>query len=61
MDTSAALARIAPSRTNAMTDRAIELHWPNPLPTSELDPLEEAAAKEKLGISSATVLREIGY
>ncbi|MGN6505654.1 MAG: phage portal protein [Tepidisphaeraceae bacterium] len=42
-------------------DRAIEIHWPNPLPTSEMDPLEEAAAKEKLGIPQATVLRELGY
>ncbi len=42
-------------------ERKIEVHWPNPLPISETDALEEAQAKLKLGIPAEVVMRELGY
>ena len=42
-------------------DRAVQIHWPNPMPTDQGEQLTLAANKEKLGISQDTVLRELGY
>lgn len=42
-------------------ERRIELHWPSPIPESDLDRLQEAQAKLKLGVPQETILRELGY
>jgi len=42
-------------------DRQVQIHWPSPVPSDEMDRLDEAAAKEKVGVPRETVLRELGY
>jgi hypothetical protein len=42
-------------------ERRIELHWPSPLPENDMDKLEEAQAKLRVGVDTQTVLRELGY
>lgn len=42
-------------------ERQIELNWPSPLPENELEKLQEAEAKVRLGISPEIILRELGY
>ena len=42
-------------------ERRIELHWPSPIPVNELERLQEAAAKVRVGIPKEVVLRELGY
>jgi hypothetical protein len=42
-------------------ERQIEIHWPNPLPVNELERLEEAQAKLRIGVSREVVLKELGY
>lgn len=41
--------------------RRVELHWPSPLPVNELELLEQAEAKVRLGVPQEQVLRELGY
>jgi hypothetical protein len=42
-------------------ERRIEINWPSPLPENELEKLQEAEAKLRLGVPNETVLRELGY
>ncbi len=42
-------------------DRAIHIHWPNPIPANEIERLEEAKARLDIGIPRDVVLRELGY
>ncbi len=42
-------------------ERRIELHWPSPLPENDLEKLQEAEIKRRLGVDEAVVLRELGY
>ena len=42
-------------------ERRIELHWPSPLPENDIEKLQEAESKLKLGVEKAVVLRELGY
>jgi Phage portal protein, SPP1 Gp6-like len=42
-------------------ERRIELHWPSPLPENEIEKLQEAEIKLKLGVQREVVLRELGY
>ncbi len=41
--------------------RGIELHWPSPLPENDLEKLQEAEAKLRVGVPREDVLRELGY
>ena len=42
-------------------ERRIELSWPTPIPENEMDRLQEAEVKMRLGVSREIVLRELGY
>ena len=42
-------------------ERRVELNWPSPLPENEMEKLDEAEAKLRLGVDRAIVLRELGY
>jgi hypothetical protein len=42
-------------------ERRVELSWPSPLPENEMEKLQEADAKIKLGVDRGVVLRELGY
>jgi hypothetical protein len=42
-------------------ERRVELHWPSPLPENQLEKLDEAQAKLRVGVSQDVVLRELGY
>jgi hypothetical protein len=42
-------------------ERGVELHWPSPIPENDLEKLQEAEAKLKVGVSQEIVLRELGY
>ena len=42
-------------------ERRVELHWPSPLPENEMEKLQEAEVKVRLGVEPAVVLRELGY
>jgi hypothetical protein len=42
-------------------ERRVELSWPSPLPENEMEKLDEAEAKVRLGVDRAVVLRELGY
>jgi hypothetical protein len=42
-------------------ERRVEIHWPSPIPVNEIERLDEAKAKLRLGISPQIVLRELGY
>lgn len=45
----------------AAEERQVEIHWPSPLPENELESLQEADLKIKLGVPADMVLRELGY
>jgi hypothetical protein len=42
-------------------ERGVELHWPSPIPENDLERLQEAQAKLKIGVPQEIVLRELGY
>jgi hypothetical protein len=42
-------------------ERQIELHWPSPLPENDLEKLQEADLKQRLGLPKEIILRELGY
>jgi hypothetical protein len=42
-------------------ERRIEINWPSPLPENEIEKLQEAELKLKLGVEKEVVLRELGY
>jgi hypothetical protein len=42
-------------------ERVIELHWPSPLPENDIEKLQEAEIKARLGVSREVVLKELGY
>jgi hypothetical protein len=42
-------------------ERRVELHWPSPLPENDLEKLQEAEVKSRLGVPKEVVLRELGY
>ncbi|HEV8292481.1 MAG TPA: phage portal protein, partial [Tepidisphaeraceae bacterium] len=42
-------------------ERAVELHWPSPLPENEVEKLQEGEIKTRLGVPKEVVLRELGY
>ncbi|MGA2502244.1 MAG: phage portal protein [Tepidisphaeraceae bacterium] len=42
-------------------ERAVEIHWPSPLPDNESEKLQESEIKLRLGVPQAVVLRELGY
>jgi hypothetical protein len=42
-------------------ERRVELHWPSPLPENEVEKLQEAEIKMRLGVAKEVVLRELGY
>ena len=42
-------------------DRAVQIHWPNPVPSNEGERLALAKAKLDVGVSTDVVLRELGY
>jgi hypothetical protein len=42
-------------------ERRVELQWPSPLPANDLERLQEAELKTKLGVPAKIVLRELGY
>jgi hypothetical protein len=42
-------------------ERRVELHWPSPLPENDLEKLQEAEMKRRLGVGEEVVLRELGY
>lgn len=45
----------------APQERGVELSWPSPLPENDLEKLEEAEAKLRIGVDRQVVLRELGY
>jgi len=42
-------------------ERRVELHWPSPLPENELETLQGAQAKLRVGVPREIVLKELGY
>ena len=42
-------------------ERLVELHWPSPLPENDVEKLQEAEIKTRLGVPKEVVLRELGY
>jgi hypothetical protein len=42
-------------------ERRVELSWPSPLPENEVERLQEAESKLRLGVPREVVLRELGY
>ncbi len=46
---------------NTPSERRIELNWPSPLPQNDVEKLEEAEIKQRLGIPREVVLQELGY
>lgn len=42
-------------------DRAVQIFWPNPMPSNESERLDLAKQKQQLGIPRDVVLRELGY
>lgn len=47
--------------TTDPADRGVTIHWSNPIPVNEIERLEEARAKQAVGVPTAAVLRELGY
>jgi len=45
----------------APEERRTRIEWPNPLPDSRRDELQDAKVKLDLGVPRETVLRELGY
>ncbi len=46
---------------NMPAERAVEIHWPSPLPENEAEKLGEAEIKLRVGVAKEVVLRELGY
>ncbi len=42
-------------------ERRIRIAWPDPIPVDEMSKLDQAAAKQRIGVPEATTLRELGY
>jgi hypothetical protein len=42
-------------------ERAIHIHWSNPIPANETERLDEAKARIAIGVPREIVLRELGY
>lgn len=42
-------------------ERRVEIHWPSPLPANDLEKLQEAEIKARLGLPREVVLGELGY
>ena len=42
-------------------ERGVEIHWPSPLPENEIESLQEAEVKVRLGVAKEVVLKELGY
>lgn len=42
-------------------ERRIEIHWPSPLPENQVEELQEAESKLKIGVAKEVVLKELGY
>jgi len=42
-------------------ERSVELHWPSPIPENDLERLQEAETKLRIGVAKDIVLRELGY
>ena len=42
-------------------ERRIEINWPSPIPENDLEKLQEAEAKARLGVPREVLLRELGY
>ena len=42
-------------------ERQVDIHWPSPLPENEIESLQEAEVKLRLGVPQAVVLKELGY
>lgn len=55
-----ALDRMGVFRTSE-EERAVRVVWPDPLPRSERERLEEARLKRELGVAEDVVLAELGY
>ncbi|MGC4030756.1 MAG: phage portal protein [Tepidisphaeraceae bacterium] len=47
--------------TTTDADRAVQIHWPSPMPSNEAEQLALAKAKQSLGVPRDVVLRELGY
>ncbi len=43
------------------SERGISISWSNPIPVNEIERLEEARAKQIIGLPTETILRELGY
>ena len=41
-------------------ERQVELHWPSPLPENDMEKLQEAETKARLGVPKEVVLKELG-
>jgi len=54
------LDRIGALKTDE-EERETKVHWPSPIPENTREKLEEAQMKRNLGISTETILRELGY
>jgi hypothetical protein len=45
----------------APDERRVEINWPSPIPENDLEKLQEAEAKARLGVPKEVLLRELGY
>ena len=54
-------SRLAEQVAPFVTDTAVMLNWPNPLPRDSKTEAETALLKKQIGISEDTLLREMGY
>ena len=45
----------------SVQERGVELNWGSPLPENEIEKLQEAEVKARLGVPREVVLRELGY
>jgi hypothetical protein len=43
------------------SERGVRIHWPHPIPANEAEKLQEAEAKQRLGVPTEILLRELGY
>ena len=42
-------------------ERQIILHWPSPIPVNEIERLQEAQLKQRIGVPQQIILNELGY
>ena len=42
-------------------ERRVRITWPDPIPSSMTEQLEQARLKQAIGIDGETVVRELGY